>query len=98
MQFTIPKQLQLGGTTILVKNVDKCSETTNETDGQALYGKSLIELKKSYEWSQDYKDWVFFHELVHHIFYHMCEDDLRKNENIVSRFATFLQQAIKTME
>ena len=94
----IPSKFQLGGTTITVEYVDKCSESSSDTDGQALYTKSKIELKKSDECSQDYKEFVFYHELVHHIFYAMSEDDLRKNESIVNRFATLLQQFINTME
>ena len=98
MKFRIPSKLQLGATTINVVKVDKCSDTTTDTDGQAFYGKSLIELKKDDTFSDDYKEWVFFHELVHHIFNSMEELELRKNEKLVGQFATFMQQAIRTME
>jgi hypothetical protein len=98
MKFDIPKKLQLGGININIEHVDKCFESGKETDGQALYAQSKIELLKSKEFSDDYKEWVFWHELIHHIFNAMAEDELRKNEKIISQIATFLQQAIRTME
>jgi hypothetical protein len=98
MNFIIPSKLQLGGTDIEVKVVEKCSEADCSADGMAYYGQSRIELVHKKEYSQSYKEWVFFHELVHQIFYHMDEDALRSNENLVNRFATFLHQAIKSME
>lgn len=98
MKFQIPSKLQLGVITINVIKVEKCIDSTSDTDGQAHYAKSLIEVKDDKTYSDDYKEWVFFHELVHHIFNSMEELELRKNEKLVGQFATFLQQAIRTME
>lgn len=101
LNFKIPTKLELGGRTITVKYVDKCYEAETDVQGQAIYKKDTIELKnedKNDVHSKDYAEWIFWHELVHFIFYSMFEEELRQNENIISRFATFLQQAIKTME
>jgi len=98
MIFIIPKSLQLGGMTITVDKVKQITGEGLECDGMAFYARSKIELKEDETFSSDYKEWVFFHELVHHIFGAMDESELRKNEKIVSQFATFLHQAIKTME
>ena len=98
MHFNIPKKFQLGGITINVNKVEKITDQTNECDGMAFYAKSLIEIRDDKDFSNDYKEYVFFHELVHHIFGSMEENDLRKDEKIVSQFATFLHQAIRTME
>jgi len=98
MIFSIPSKLQLGGQTIVVEKVKQITGEGTECDGMAFYCKNKIELKQDDGYSADYKEWVFFHELVHHIFNAMAEDDMRKNEKIVNQFATFLQQAIRTME
>lgn len=98
MNFKIPKKFQLGGITINVEKVKQISGEGNNVDGKALYANSKIELKEDKEYSNEYKEFVFFHELVHHIFNSLEEYELRKNEKIVSQFATFLHQAIKTME
>jgi hypothetical protein len=94
----IPASFQLGGSKIIVKKVAQITGEGTECDGMAFYCESKIELKEDEKFSEDYKEWVFYHELVHHIFNAMCEDDLRKNEKLVSQFATFLSQAMRTMK
>ncbi len=94
----IPDKFQLGGATINVEKVKQITGESSECDGMALYCKSKIELKEDETFSIDYKEYIFYHELVHHIFNAMNENELRKNEKIVSQFATFLHQALKTME
>jgi predicted SprT family Zn-dependent metalloprotease len=98
MKFVIPSKFQLGGTTINVLKVKQITNQSKECDGMAFYAESKIELDDDEKSSDDYKEYVFFHELVHHIFYQMAEDSMRKNEKITAQFATFLHQAIKTME
>jgi len=93
--FTIPKTFNLGGQKITVKTVKQIGNY-NTCDGMATYNKQLIELLSTNE--GDYKEFVFFHELVHHILNQCGEDKLRVNEKFVNQFATFLHQAIKTMK
>lgn len=94
--FRIPISFKLGGQTIQIKKVDKCSDAQPDCDGQACYAKSLIELKQDKEFSDDYKEWVYLHELFHFLFNNIEEYDLRKNEKIVSLLATSLHQVLKT--
>jgi hypothetical protein len=98
IQLKIPSKFQLGGSTVTVEKVKQITGEGLDCDGMAFYCKSKIELKEDETYSNDYKEWAFFHELVHHIFSAMDETELRKNEKIVSQFATFLHQAIKTMK
>jgi hypothetical protein len=98
MRFSIPDYFELGGRKIVVKYVKQCSNCEDHVDGQAVYAKGLIELKETTKVNKDYRDFVFFHELVHHIFNHTAYDKLAKDEALVDRFASALYQAIKTME
>lgn len=89
----IPKTFMLGGQTITVETKDKI-DNNPDIDGQAMYsaGKILILSKLK----GDYRDFVFIHELIHHILNSMNEDKLKKNEKFVDLFATFLHQYMKT--
>jgi len=98
IQLRIPNKFQLGGATIKVERVEKCSDTNTDTHGQAVYQGSKIELKQDDSFSDDYREYIFLHELVHLIFDTLMEDELSKNEKLVGQIAELLQQAIKTME
>lgn len=98
MKFKIPTTFELGGRTIIVKDVKKCMGCDENVDGQAIYAKGIIELKDTMKSCKEYREFVFFHELVHHIFNHLAYDKLAKNESLVDGFADSLQQVIKTME
>jgi Zn-dependent peptidase ImmA (M78 family) len=95
MLFEIPKKLTLGAQTIDVKLVDLVSGTTG-LDGEARYSNQSIEIRKGMK--KEYSEFVFFHELVHHILSQTGDDALRTDEKFVNRFSTFLHQAIKTMK
>lgn len=95
MNFKIPKKLSLGGREIEVKLVDVISKDLS-IDGQARYAEQDILLQKGNK--KEYTDFVFFHELTHHILDQMGERKLRGDERFVNLFATFLHQAVKTME
>jgi len=98
MKFKIPNKFNLGGTVINVEKVNQISGMGTDCDGMAFYSKSKIELKDDETFSSDYKDWVFWHELVHFIFDNCAEPELRTNEKLVDKVATALHQSIKTME
>jgi hypothetical protein len=97
MDFKIPKQLYLGAQKI---NVNKVKQITGEEKnilGFAFYSEGKIELKDDPDCSNDYKEYIFFHELTHHILNQMQEEKLRQDEKFISRFAILLHQAIRTM-
>jgi Zn-dependent peptidase ImmA (M78 family) len=98
MDFKIPEKLQIGCSAITVKKVKQCTDCEIAVDGYAIYSQGVIELRQDDKHSEDYKNFVFFHELVHHVFDQMEEAGMRKNEKLVSMMARYLYQAIKTME
>jgi len=98
MKFKIPSQFSLGCRSIKVVSVAKCSGCDDNVDGQAVYSRGVIELKDTTKSSKEYRDFVFFHELVHHIFNFLAYDKLAKDEALTDRFADALYQVIKTME
>ena len=94
MEFKIPKKFTLAGQDIKICFTDIIKEEPG-TDGLACYNENAIYLTKRN--SGGYQNWVFFHELTHHILNQMGEAELRSNEKFVDVFSTFLYQAIKTM-
>ncbi len=97
MDFKIPKQLYLGAQKIVIENVDRITDGEKDFIGFAFYTEGKIEIKKDKSCSKDYKDYLFFHELVHHILYQIQEEKLSQDEKFISRFAILLHQAIITM-
>ena len=95
MQFNIPKSFVLGAQKIDVKYKEFPNGNSN-ADGFAGYSEQVVELKTNMK--NDYMEFVFFHELVHHILNQTGDEELRIDEKFVNRFATFLHQAIKTMK
>jgi len=89
----IPKTFMLGGQTITVEAKDRIDNDT-DIDGQAIYAEQKIKMLTKLK--GDYRDFVFTHELVHHILDKMGERELRGNEKFVNLFATFLHQYMKT--
>lgn len=98
MDFKIPKQLYLGAQKITVKKVKQITGEGNDFVGFTFYPQCRIEIKDDDECSDEYKEYVFFHELTHHILNQMQEEKLRQDEKFVSRFGILLHQAIKTMK
>ena len=89
----IPKTFMLGGQTITVETKDKI-DNNPDIDGQAMYSAGKIQILSKLK--GDYRDFVFTHELIHHVLNSMNEDKLKKNEKFVNLFATFLHQYMKT--
>jgi hypothetical protein len=93
MSFKVPCAFSLGGSRITVEEKEQVDNDPS-CDGLAIYGKLLVQLRSGL--SGDYRDYVFLHEMVHHILNQMQS---KKNEEVfVCQFATFLHQALKTME
>lgn len=98
MNFSIPGKFYLGGSKIDVVFVEQVSGEGKDIDGMAMYSKSRIEIKNDKEYSDSYKEWVFFHELIHHVFNSIGEDEMKHNEKLVDQVALLLHQAFTTME
>lgn len=98
MDFKIPAKFQLGGSTITVDMVKQVTGEGSAVDGMAIYAKRKIELRQDTDVPVEYTEFVFFHELLHHIFDAMGENKMRENEKLVNQMALLLHQSIKTME
>ena len=103
--FKIPKSFKLMGKTIKVI-FDPLLVDQHRCDGMVDYSKELIILQPSTSGrpaSEQGIEQVFYHELVHYLFY-LTEDDasddrlLHTRECLIERFSSLLQQAINTMK
>jgi predicted SprT family Zn-dependent metalloprotease len=96
----IPKYFELMGTKIeVVEDADIMQN--DDAGGMAVYRLDKIKIAPStpaYFMSQDQREHVFLHELVHWIFYKLNKEDLRKDEDLVDMIADLLHQAIKSAE
>lgn len=96
----IPKTFELMGTKIeVVEDVDIMQN--DDANGMAVYRLDKIKIAPStpvYCMTQDKKEHVFLHELMHWIFYKLNKEDLRKDENLVDMIADLLHQAIKSAD
>jgi len=88
--MTIPDKIKIGGETYKIEMVENCNSENRNCDGQILYGKNAIQLRKDLE--GDYRDYVFIHELLHGIFEH-C--GFEQEEGQVDRLARALNMVIK---
>ena len=71
----------------------------DDVQGLAVYRLDKIKIAPntpSYFISQDQKEHIFLHELMHWIFYKLNKDDLRKDEDLVDMVSDLLHQAIKS--
>lgn len=96
MDFRIPTSFSIGGELFTVSFVENCTEKDSAVDGQAAYSRGKIEIKTNPKETEEYKEFVFLHELVHVLCYAIEEDKLRTNEAFTSRLARALHQVVKT--
>jgi hypothetical protein len=94
----IPKKFKLHGFDIDVEFSDTLRNKTDR-DGESRYreNKIILHSNKDGVYTNQMREQVFLHELVHHILYHMYEDD-QKDEKFVECFSFLLHQALETME
>lgn len=97
MKYTkIPQNYRVGGTTMQVRIVDRCSDNAF---GECFLGAGYIEIaetvNKDDKQSADSKVNTFYHELVHSILDTMGYSDMSKDEKFVNCFAGFLTEAMQ---
>lgn len=97
MRFKIPSRFDLGPHIIKTKHVDKCTGCDENIVGLAIYQKNLIELKTG-TYDKNYQDFVYFHEVFHHILEHTGYSKLNADESFVDRVSASWLQFVKTME
>lgn len=98
MKFTIPSRFTLGS----VEHTVEVNETVGDDLDFGQYdsvGKVKIAKRVSTADVSDSKmKQTFFHELTHAILITMRKDELNEDESFVNTFASFLYEAIDTME
>ena len=98
MKFNIPKKLKVGSVDYEVRLVQHCG--MNDYFG-LWRPQGIIEIANQaggYEVSESKKMQTFMHELTHAILFAMGKEDLNDDEAFVNTFASFLSEAINTME
>ena len=98
MKFNIPKKLKVGSVDYVVKQVEHCG--TNDDFG-LWRSQGIIEIANQaggYEVSESKKMQTLMHEITHAILFAMGREDLNDDEAFVNTFASFLSEAINTME
>lgn len=92
----IPKDYQVGGQRIEVRNVERCDDNCV---GQCCLAGGYIEIAdrfgKDGTQSEDSKVNTFYHELTHSILRTMGEIELNDNEKFVCSFSSLLTEAMK---
>jgi hypothetical protein len=101
-KHSIPKSFMLFGQRFEVNTHNEIIDKNTAIDGQMNYGLNKIEicsLNDRREWlSEDYKQMVFWHEVVHAILSAIEENELNDNEKFVTLMGNCLHQISKTME
>lgn len=98
MEFNIPKTFKVGSVDYTVEQVEHCG--INDDFG-LWRPQGIIEIANQaggYEISDSKKRQTFLHELTHAILFAMGKEDLNDDESFVNTFASFLSEAISTME
>ena len=92
----IPKDYQVGGQRIEVRNVERCDDNCV---GQCCLAGGYIEIADRFSkdgiQSEDSKTNTFYHELTHSILRTMGEIELNDNEKFVCSFSSLLTEAMK---
>lgn len=91
-----PSKFTVGGQDFTVNYKDEC-----ENLGSCCVWSGRITIARNHKGepqSESSMDNTFVHELVHAILDTMGEDDLSQNEKFVSTFASFLTEAVRTMD
>ena len=91
----IPTHYQVGGATIEVRMVERCSDNTiGETCLASGYVEIADKHSKDDKQSDGSKVNTFYHELTHTILDTMGEKELSQNEKFVCCFSSFLTEAM----
>ncbi|RPJ58245.1 MAG: hypothetical protein EHM12_08150 [Dehalococcoidia bacterium] len=97
--FKIPKSFYIFNHKI---NVEICDKILDERDrvGEADFRQNKIRLvnKQKHNIPDSQQAQTFFHELLHHCFNQLNEEELNSNEKLIDNMAGVLAQAFETME
>lgn len=88
--MVITDKVKIGGISYKVIQCDAPSEENHNVDGQIIYHKQELRLKRDID--IDYKENIFIHEIIHGIFEMIGYE---QDENLVTRLSNALYQVIK---
>jgi endonuclease V-like protein UPF0215 family len=88
----IPDKVKIGGITYAVKMTNKPDRHDKDIDGNINYSECIINVSNGFNESDDYKEYVLTHEIVHGIFNLMA---IEKNEELVEKIGKGLYAVIK---
>lgn len=88
--MNITASVKIGGITYKVIECTNPSEENSNVDGQILYQKQELRLKK--DMAIDYKESIFIHEIIHGI---LELTGIEQDENLVIRLSNAIHQVIK---
>lgn len=99
MKFEIPATFTLGG----VEHVVEIQQMVGHEGDLGQYDSvtkviQIAQTSRGRGVTQSSQQQIFLHELVHAILNTMCKDGLCDDESFVNTFASFLNEAINTME
>ena len=89
MQIT--PTVRIGGQTYTVTKLTRPCKSNVDVDGEIVYDMSTIAIREGLEEGNDYKNFVFIHEILHGIFNHMC---IEQDEALVSKISKGLHMVI----
>ena len=99
-KIKIPTQFEIGGRTVKIK-YKKNMVDESDSVGYARYRKNEIWLQEKCDGVYRHPDQIqesYCHEIVHWILNMMGENKLNDDEKMVSQFAQYLHQILKTSE
>lgn len=88
----IPEKVKIGGVVYDVKMVAMPDRHDKNIDGNINYGQATINISNGFGESDDYKEHVLIHEVVHGIFNLMS---IEKDEELVEKIGKGLHAVIK---
>lgn len=89
----IPEMVKIGGAEYKVEFTERPCESDSSVQGEIIYTDSTIRIKNDPKFSKDYRDYIFVHEVVHGLMFHMGLD--QTDEDLIRTFSFGLHAFIK---
>lgn len=95
MKLNIPKEVTIAGITIKTVIITKKGEWDEErTIGKADYENQKIIIDTTFVSCPEMLEQVYFHELLHWIYFILGETEMQRNEKLIDLVAHLLYQSI----
>ncbi|WP_206460231.1 hypothetical protein [Anaerovorax sp. IOR16] len=91
--MNIPKKVKIGGSEYVVEWVNRPCESNSCVQGEISYTDTKIRIKNDEGFSQDYKDYIFIHEVLHGLMFHAGLD--QDDETVIRTLSFAIHAFIK---